>query len=78
MPVATARSRPRRNAPPSPIKMVAGLKLCGRNPIAIPAAMIATSGPKLGWLKSPRSDNLNAYRKNAPAPIATIPQLQLN
>ena len=39
---------PKNNAPLSPIKILAGLKLCGKKPKHTPKAMIAMSGPILG------------------------------
>ena len=45
--VDTASSSPRNSAPPSPMMMRAGLKLCGRNPTHTPTAMMASSGPML-------------------------------
>ena len=47
--VDTAISSPSSSAPPSPMKIRAGLKLCGRKPTHSPTAMIATSGPMFGW-----------------------------
>ena len=35
--------------------------------------MIATSGPKFGSVRIPWSLSFMLYRKNAPAPIATMP-----
>ena len=46
--VDTAISRPSSSAPPSPMKIRAGLKLCGRKPRHSPTVMIAISGPMFG------------------------------
>ena len=55
------------------MKMLAGLKLNGRKPTQMPAVTTASSGPTLEGSITPTSSSRQPYRKNEPAPIATIP-----
>ncbi len=55
--VDAAISSPSRSAPPSPMKIFAGLKLWGRKPRQMPRVMMATSGPMLFSLMTPASTN---------------------
>ena len=54
--VLAASSRPRNSAPASPMKILAGWALRGRNPTHTPTAMIATSGARFDPASSPESD----------------------
>ena len=71
--VEIASMRPSSNAPLSPMKILAGLKLCGRKPMHAPKVTAATSGPMLGSASKPKSPRWRLYKKKAADAIATIP-----
>ena len=66
-------SRPSNSAPQSPMKMRAGWKLWGKNPTHIPSTITDTIGEIDPSASRPASFRRCAYRKNAPAAIATVP-----
>ena len=53
--VDAASSSPSMSAPLSPMKMLAGLKLNGRNPMHTPAVTTAINGPTLDGSSTPTS-----------------------
>ena len=55
--VGTASSKPRNNAPASPMMILAGFQLNGRNPRHTPTAMIAMSGAMLPPSNRPASNS---------------------